>query len=216
MAVFVALSTPNTDRAPDSAPRRLVSALPGAELDVVRFEREESVAVPYVLVRGVTPAEWESALADIDEFSDPKRLEQLDEAALYKLTWAVDSPLIHCMVNANGTVMQAHGTAEEWRLKIWFESGSDASAFNECCTTRDIPLTVDRLVPLDDHLSEADVGLSQCQKEALVLSYREGYFDEPRRISQAELAAELGISSSAVSSRLRRGFRTLVEETVIE
>jgi predicted DNA binding protein len=53
-------------------------------------------------------------------------------------------------------------------------------------------------------------GLTDEQREALVLAYDKGLFDIPRGSTTRELAAELGVSRQAVSERLRRGYATLV------
>jgi len=87
------------------------------------------------------------------------------------------------MANANGRVLQARGTAEKRQLKIWFEDGSNASVFQQCCTNQNIPLTVERLTSLSDAVSEDDTGVSKQQETTIVLAYQRGYFDEPRRVS---------------------------------
>jgi predicted DNA binding protein len=53
------------------------------------------------------------------------------------------------------------------------------------------------------------------QREALVTAYEMGYFTEPRETSLEEIAAELGISPTAVAGRLKRGMRSLVGTTVV-
>lgn len=57
-------------------------------------------------------------------------------------------------------------------------------------------------------------GLTDHQREALRTAYELGYFDIPRHASLEALAAELGISASAASERLRRAQTELIEETV--
>lgn len=54
------------------------------------------------------------------------------------------------------------------------------------------------------------------QKSALKLAYQCGYFQEPREITLDEMADELGLSSTAVSSRLRRGIHNLIATTLSE
>lgn len=49
----------------------------------------------------------------------------------------------------------------------------------------------------------------------VLLAYREGYFESPRRINQEELAAELGVSGPAVSYRLRRGVAGLIRHVLL-
>lgn len=216
MAVLAALSTPNTADAPDCAPRRIVAELPDIELEVVQFERNGAVAVPYLWMRGASTGAFESALSAEPRITSFRQLERTAEAGLYKLAWEVDSPLIGCVSDAGGIVMQARGTASEWQLKVWFEDGSAASRFQRCCTDRAVPLQVDRLSSLADVVSGTNGSVSERQRETLVAAYRAGYFEEPRRVSQQELADELGISSSAVGGRIRRGLANLVRETVVD
>ncbi len=216
MAVLAALSTPNTDGAPDCAPRRLVSGLPDVELVVVQFERNGTVGVPYFRMRGAPTTAFEAALAADPKIRRFRRLERSSNGTLYKASWEVDCPIVQCMGETNGIIVEARGTAAEWQLQIWFEGGADASAFQRCCAARDVPLRVDRLTSLAGVAAEAPGSVSERQREALLVAYREGYFDEPRRVSQRELAAELGISSSAVGGRLRRGLANLLEETLVD
>lgn len=215
MAVLASVTTPNTDGAPDSAPRRVVAALPAAEIDVSRFERNGTVAVPYFWVRGSTEAPIESVLARDPQLTNVERIEDADGGSLFKAEWAVDSPLLDCVAGADGKVIQALGTATAWRLRVWFEERADAAAFRSCCAAGDIPLRIDRLKPLGDLASDAGVPLTDSQHQTISLAYRAGYFDEPRGVSQEELAAQLGISSSAVGGRLRRGIASIIEEVVM-
>ena len=61
--------------------------------------------------------------------------------------------------------------------------------------------------------AEDDTGrLTEPQFEALVAAYEMGYFDESERVTQNEVATELGISRSSFSERLRRAQQHLVEE----
>lgn len=216
MAVVAVLASPNTDSAPDSAPRRLVSALPDVVIELLQFDREASAATLYFLMRGVARAEFEAAVAADPGFSAYQQLERTDDGAVYRVRWTVDSPVIRCLRAAEGIVLRARGTAEEWRLTTWFDSGSAASAFQACCRDRDIPLEVERLTSISDVLADSDPEISERQREALVLAYRAGYFDEPRQVTQAELADELDISSSALGRRLRRGFRNLIQGTLLD
>lgn len=57
-------------------------------------------------------------------------------------------------------------------------------------------------------------GLTDRQQEALRTVYEMGHFEIPRRASLDEVAAELDISASALSERLRRAQTHLVETTV--
>ncbi|WP_129116732.1 helix-turn-helix domain-containing protein [Halegenticoccus tardaugens] len=56
-----------------------------------------------------------------------------------------------------------------------------------------------------------NMGLTDEQYEALILAYQRGYFAVLRQTDLDELAAELDITGQAVSERLRRALRVLLE-----
>jgi predicted DNA binding protein len=58
--------------------------------------------------------------------------------------------------------------------------------------------------------------LTRAQREALGLAFDRGYFDVPRDGSLDEMATNLDISPQALSDRLRRGQRNLLEVALVE
>ena len=59
-------------------------------------------------------------------------------------------------------------------------------------------------------------GLTNDQYEVLAEAARMGYFEVPRAASQADVAAELGITASSLSERLRRAQAYLAETTLAQ
>lgn len=57
-------------------------------------------------------------------------------------------------------------------------------------------------------------GLTDIQHDTLVTAIRAGYYDVPRSLLMGELTDELGVSQQALSNRLRRRHRTLVENAL--
>ncbi|ODR82855.1 DNA-binding protein [Haladaptatus sp. W1] len=53
--------------------------------------------------------------------------------------------------------------------------------------------------------------LTEQQHETLRSAMEWGYYEIPRRATATDLAEELGVSHQAISERLRRGHRCLVE-----
>lgn len=54
------------------------------------------------------------------------------------------------------------------------------------------------------------------QREVLVAAYEQGYFDQPRQVTQTELGQQFGISGRAVSNRLLRGTKNLISSNLLE
>jgi predicted DNA binding protein len=80
----------------------------------------------------------------------------------------------------------------------------------------DITFDIVEVYGNEDTSGESSYGLTEQQRAALRLAYRRGYFQEPRDVSLDEVAQELGLSSTAMSGRLRRGIRNLVAATIAE
>lgn len=73
-----------------------------------------------------------------------------------------------------------------------------------------IDVTVDSLRRPSDE--EGSGRLTDSQFEALVTAYDMGYFDESANVTHQDIADELGIARSSLSSRLRRAERQLVRK----
>lgn len=215
MSVLLVVSSPNTADAPDSAPRRIVKDAPAVSIEVVQFSLQDMMAIPHIWVRGTKPSAFEATLSNDPHIREFDQLHRSDDGMFYQVKWDVDSPLIHCVVEHNGFVMDAQGTNESWSLMVWFIEKQDASSFQECCISRSIPLEIIRVTTISEVISPDNQLLTEEQRTAFELAYERGYFDEPRRTSQQELAAELNISASAFGSRLRRGYSKLIEKHVL-
>lgn len=58
--------------------------------------------------------------------------------------------------------------------------------------------------------------LTEKQRDAVILAFRLGYFDTPRKVSADELAAKLGLASSTLAVHLRRAERRLLADLLNE
>ncbi|AQL44779.1 bacterio-opsin activator (plasmid) [Halorientalis sp. IM1011] len=59
-------------------------------------------------------------------------------------------------------------------------------------------------------------GITDAQRDALLAALEHGYFAVPRQTTMETIADDLGISTSALSSRLRRGQQALLRNTVVQ
>jgi hypothetical protein len=96
-------------------------------------------------------------------------------------------------------------TDEPWQIRLEFRDDGAIRRFfdrwNEVASVDATPVSISRNADRPDPLR----GLSEPQREALRVALERGYFDVPRETSLAQLGAELGVSDTAVSLRLRRG-----------
>ena len=119
---------------------------------------------------------------------------------------------LEALATADAIIERIEVLPDGWRQTGWF---ANRKAFNEFSTfwQQNADFQLSRLTRDGESEPPGD-GLTDQQHEALRTAYELGYFDIPRRASLQEVAAELDISASSVSERLRRAQTRLIEETV--
>jgi len=155
------------------------------------------------------------ALLSIPELRSADLLVDLGDRGLFGSEWAPEHMGVMSAVAASGvTVLSASGSRDGWRFEVRAAELDQLATFQEYCTENHVTVTLTRVSRLTATSSDSEYGLTPEQYEALALAYERGYYDDPRAVDQADLAAELGISRQAFASRLRRGYRVLIESTI--
>ncbi len=187
----------------------------------VDFETERVVAndpdtlMPYVWASGADREELRETLSADPSVADVEVIAEPDDEVLYRMSW-IDSieALVHILTEEEGTILAADGRQDGWFMRILFPDREALSATYEFCEEHDLPLDVQRIYNIDQG-KQGRFGLTDDQEETIAAAYDHGYYDVPRDVSLSEFADELDISHQALSERLRRGHKTLVENTVI-
>lgn len=86
---------------------------------------------------------------------------------------------------------------------------------------RDVAVQIRRIttedgIDADDYVTLDLSGLTEKQREAVELGVREGYYEQPRRVSHQELADRFGISKSALSQRLTGAEGKIIVRAFVE
>lgn len=133
-------------------------------------------------------------------------IEHADEAKLISsIVTDVNGFLIHTETEGNGWLVQLLLPGREALNEIW-----------EYANANDIAMDIIEIYGNSDANGEISYGLTDEQRIALLTVYENGYFSEPREISLSEAADEIGLSSTAMSGRLRRGMRNLISTTLAD
>lgn len=172
--------------------------------------------VPYLWVRAADADELEAALDAHRATQEITLVERIQERHLLRVDWnPAHEAFLHIMVEANVALLSARGTEAKWNLVIRGDTHESISDFQAYCRDAGIPIELTSLSDLSTAEIEDEYGVTETQREALVLAYERGYFDSPRESTLQEIAAELDISRQALASRLRRGHRRLLEATLV-
>lgn len=133
---------------------------------------------------------------------------------LYRIEWATRVSLVHQMLTGEGAmILSAFGSGREWTLRVLCPSREACSQTHTVCKEHNLSLTIDAMRTVDGDYS-LHHGLTEAQHTALVQAYEMGYFAVPREADLQSVANELAISHQALSERLRRAHKTMIETTL--
>ena len=185
------------------------------ELERVVPRDDGSAVVPYFWVRGVHVDDILPHFADHPGVRDIEVVDEFETQYLMRCEWVPEyAGIIAGLTETAVTLLSAEGTEDEWRFEIRGDSHDAVADFQRYTVEHEIPITVTAihsLAPL-----ETTGPLTDAQRDALLTALDCGYYDSPREATMSDVADALGISQQALSSRLRRGTRHLIENAELE
>lgn len=189
-------------------------------LDATERVRLETVVptsdatVPYLWVPTEDADDVETSLSTSPLVDTAEVVDETGEETLFRVRWedAVDGVLA-ALRDTGGALLKASGTADLWTFRARFGHHDDVSVFHQRCLDAGISLTLEEL---HDRATgdDGDETVTDAQREALLAALEAGYYDVPRAVTLEQLADRLDISDTALSQRLRRGTRSLLESTL--
>lgn len=188
-----------------------LSAIPEMTIKADRLASHSPKEVfPFLWATGGDFDRFSHALEDDPTVTTATIAEDTDEEVLYRLEWS-DSfcDLVHEMIDHHAAFVKATAHDDEWNLRLRFADEDKVSSFQSHFRDTEYTFEVNEL----SHPSEPrqrEFSLTAEQSEALVIAVQKGYFTIPRTASAEEVGETLGISSNAVSQRIRRGCETLI------
>ncbi|WP_049935470.1 helix-turn-helix domain-containing protein [Haloplanus natans] len=143
-------------------------------------------------------------------------IETRDERAIYSFEYTDEAKLLSPVISAaNGVILDMENDGRAWVLTVWIPERTDLVHLWDYAQQHDIDIELLRVNEYAS-LGETDAGLTDSQREALLVACEMGYFEEPRNATLGDVAAELGISQPAASGLLRRGIKRLVVSSLMD
>lgn len=159
---------------------------------------------------------FETALVHDRTIADFERLTSLDSEAVYRFEYAPEATLFSPVIaSVDGVSLDWTNDGTVWTVRVWLPSRGALATLWEYATDHDITCVIEQVHDYSTSVG-TNSGLTEAQKEALLLALEMGYFEEPREASLSDVAAELGISQPAAGGLLRRGMKRLLNGTVAD
>lgn len=143
-------------------------------------------------------------------------IETRDDEAIYSFEYTDEAKVLSPVIAAaNGVVLNMENDGSAWVLTVWVPERTDLVQLWEYARQNEVDIDLQRVNEYAS-LGTTDAGLTDSQREALLVAFEAGYFEEPRNATLGEVAADLGISQPAASGLLRRGIERLVVSSLID
>jgi predicted DNA binding protein len=143
-------------------------------------------------------------------------IETRDDEAIYSFEYTDEAKLLSPVVSAaNGVILDMENDGNGWILTVWMAERGDLVDLWDYARQNDVDIELLRVNEYAS-LGSTDAGLTDSQREALLLAFETGYFEEPRDATLGEVAAELDISQPAASGLLRRGIKRLIVSSLLD
>lgn len=196
--------------------RRMVDAV--SRIDVEEIYQSETGETKLICwAYGDSFEDIDAALDDDETIRECSILEEADGRRLYSAT-----------LSEQGQEYLTYPTAAEYdigfheitvttmtKIRARVPTREALFAYRDVCREKDIPFRIQRLFR-ESNPSSDRYGITDSQREALLVALEEGYFDVPRGTTLSAVAEQLDISAQALSARLRRGQANLLQNTVSE
>ncbi|UPM41834.1 helix-turn-helix domain-containing protein [Halocatena salina] len=179
------------------------------------YQTDEGILFLFWATEGDLTA-FEDGLDADPTVANPTQLAETQTRRLYRVTfteYGENVATYPTWPELNITVLDATTatTHEGWILRMQMSSRETLQRFREICAENDLEFCLKTVYKARENATEADTQLTSSQREALIAARELGYFQVPRRVPLATVADHCGISSQALSERLRRGTATLID-----
>jgi predicted DNA binding protein len=213
MATIVRGSVPSEEFALHDA----LTSLSGIEVETERLVESGENVMPLLWARGADEDAIREAFAADSSVENLSLLTTFNHEQLYQMEWTTEIELlVQMLARAEATVLDTYGGGgrENWYLRILYPTRAAVTDTQRFCETEGLTFNVDTVRELGGQPA-GRFGLSSKQYMALRRAVEAGYYDVPRTAYLEDVAEALAISDGAVSQRLRRGTKALVEDALL-
>lgn len=172
--------------------------------------------VPYFWVQSEDADAVEDALRESTLVNNVRAVDETESETLFRVEWSLEiNGLIDIVDDSEAVILEAEGLGDVWSFRMRFPEQENLSEFYETCVAHGITPELEEINNLLGTPSN-EFGVTDAQREALLVALEAGYFEVPRRVTLVELAGQFDISDTALSQRIRRGLTTLISATMLQ
>ena len=160
---------------------------------------------------------FEEGLRNDHTVGDFERVSETgDDRAIYSFEYTDEAKVLSPVISAaNGVILEMENDGSAWTLAVWMPDRTDLAHLWDYAQGNDVDIDLLRVNEYAG-IGTTDAGLTDSQREALLVAFERGYFEEPRDATLSDVAAELDISQPAASGLVRRGIKRLIVSSMMD
>jgi predicted DNA binding protein len=171
--------------------------------------------VPLFWVHNSTRDSFINNVQRHESVNETSIIDRFEDRTLFTLDWDSKQDRLFEGIEASaGQLLSAVGTPDAWDFELRFPTHDALSEFTSRCEEANIRVEMKRIYNPTNPEGGPWYGLTEPQREAMILAVQMGYYDIPRGCTTKEIAEILDISDQAVTERLRRAIVSLVRNTL--
>lgn len=195
---------------------RILTVQGASTIELERLVPLGEATVPLFWIHNSTRESFVKRVRQHPAVDTASEVDVFEDRTLFTIEWdSARDRFLEAIHVGGGQLMSAVGSPEVWDFELRFHSHDALSEFTHRCEEEGISLEVSRVYNPTSPEAGQWYGLTEPQREAMMLAVREGYYDIPRGCTTQGLADTLGISDQAVTERLRRAIVSLVTNSLV-
>lgn len=203
--------------APEFDLGQILSVDEGSTIELESLVPVDQATVPLFWIHNSTRDSFVDSVGDHPAVENVSVVDVFEDRTLFTLDWdASTDPVFQAIQTADGQLLSATGTVATWEFEVRFPTRVALTDFSAYCEENGITPQIDRIHNPTEPESDPWYGLTEPQREAVLLAMEHGYYDIPRGCTTMQLGEKLGISDQAVTERLRRATRSLLSTTLAD
>lgn len=193
----------------------IFESFPNVTIEIEQVIPTNNAILPYFWVRNEPVEHVQEKFEAQGAFKSYSLIDDLGDQGLFRAEWDSDvEGVLTGLIEAELTLLSASGTEDVWTFEFRAEDTDQITTFQQYCANHDITIELGHIHSVVAQTDEGQYGLTSEQQEAVLLAYKNGYYETPPETNLGELAEELGIARQSFSDRLRRGINNLIGETL--
>jgi predicted DNA binding protein len=201
---------------PNMALSNVISSLPETNIRVLQEVSTDPVSdTSFFVIETDEMKDLERELDADHTVKHAQRVSSYEDWPVYSIQFTSETLLLGSVVTKqNGFALNAYQSNGGWIERWQLPNRKSLQSVWEYANDQSFEFDIQQMYQISEESGFSVNKITKKQRTALIYAYNNGYFEKPRGVTLEEIADTLDISTNAVSGRLYRGMKNLIESSM--